>query len=170
MELLGDLAETETLEVGALDDRSLQVGQAIELPPQPIAPLLALGAALRLGPRDGTPSIGSGGIEFSPIGPRRLPTEPIDQMPSRNQHHPGHELGAMGIKPIRRPPKSHKDLLGRILGFSARSQHLAGGLENKGTKSTIKLVERGLFGGRNPLHELPIGSFLRVHQESCPCC
>ena len=91
-ELLGDLPQGETLQVGPSQDLLLQGRELVDpielamlltVPPRWPCPEASRGRA-------GSPS----SVMF--VGPDLLSTETVDGVPLRDEHHPGHQLGVVG--------------------------------------------------------------------------
>ena len=167
IELRRDLSKAEALEVRPLDHRSLKLRQAKELAPQSVAALRGLlawtyavlrglGTRRRVKPRIiGNRALRTGG----------LPPQAVDKVAPGDQHHPGHQLGALWIEPIGGLPEPDEDLLHGVLGLGARPKHLPRGLEHERAEARVQLLDRRLVIRGDALHEFPVDALLTLQRR-----
>jgi hypothetical protein len=160
VQLLAHFAERKALQIRPFNHTSLEFRKLAQLILEPLTlllgnsmsdPRVAGPAASRIRVRNGRLS-----LERSSINPNTAAAKLVDQVPTGDQHDPGHQFGPSRIEPISGTPEPDEDLLNSVFGLNPGGEGLTRRLVDQRTETIVQLGHGGLIARRHPLHEVPV--------------
>jgi hypothetical protein len=167
--LLAYLSEREALEVGPFNDNSLHLRQFRDFLSQSCVPFIRLRSVPGF---SGSRRNGRVIVQEPWLGSYGPSPELVNQVPSSDEHHPGHQFGPSWIESIRGLPEANEDVLDSIFGLCLAGHQLPGHLEHQSAELVVELSYGHFVAGSDPMHQhqflllVSDSTFLTIHHSA----